>query len=70
MEWWTNFQTGENGISGDLLKLLQNYLSNRKQRVIKNGSFPIILVLNQVCLEALFLVLYYSLFTSMILKEI
>ena len=27
----------QNGISGKLLKLLQNYLSNRKQRVVLNG---------------------------------
>ena len=32
--------------------------------------FQIILILNQVYLKALFLVLYYFLFTSMILKEI
>ena len=28
---------GQNGISGNLLKLFQNYLSNRKQRVVLNG---------------------------------
>ena len=27
----------QNGISGKLLKLFQNYLSNRKQRVVLNG---------------------------------
>ena len=27
----------QNGISGNLLKLFQNYLSNRKQRVVLNG---------------------------------
>ena len=27
----------QNGISGNLLKLFQNYLSNRKQRVTQNG---------------------------------
>ena len=27
----------QNGISGDLLKLFRNYLSNRKQRVVLNG---------------------------------
>ena len=26
------FKLGQNGISGNLLKLFQNYLSNRKQR--------------------------------------
>ena len=29
----------QNGISGNLLKLFQNYLSNRKQRVVLNGTF-------------------------------
>ena len=29
----------QNGISGNLLKLFQNYLSNRKQRVVLNGSY-------------------------------
>ena len=29
----------QNGISGSLLKLFQNYLSNRKQRVVINGSY-------------------------------
>ena len=28
----------QNGVSGSLLKLLQNYLNNRKQRVVLNGS--------------------------------
>ena len=31
------FKMRQNGISGKLLKLFQNYLSNRKQRVILNG---------------------------------
>ena len=29
----------QNGISGSLLKLFENYLDNRKQRVVLNGSF-------------------------------
>ena len=29
----------KNGISDSLLKLFQNYLHNRKQRVVLNGSF-------------------------------
>ena len=29
----------QNGISGNLLKLFENYLSNRKQRVVQNGSY-------------------------------
>ena len=32
------FKLKQNGVSGTLLKLLQNYLINRKQRVIHNGS--------------------------------
>ena len=31
------FKMRQNGISGNLLKLFQNYLSNRKQRVVLNG---------------------------------
>ena len=33
------FKLEQNGISGNLLKLFQNYLSNRKQRVVLNGTF-------------------------------
>ena len=33
------FKLEQNGTSGDLLKLFQNYLSNRKQRVVQNGSY-------------------------------
>jgi len=33
------FKLEQNGISGTLLKLYQNYLSNRKQRVVINGSY-------------------------------
>ena len=33
------FKLEQNGISGGLLKLFGNYLSNRKQRVILNGSY-------------------------------
>ena len=32
------FKLKQNGVSGSLLKLLQNYLNNRKQRVVLNGS--------------------------------
>ena len=32
------FKLKQNGVSGELLKLLKNYLSNRKQRVVLNGS--------------------------------
>ena len=31
------FKMRQNGISGQLLKLFQNYLNNRKQRVVING---------------------------------
>ena len=33
------FKIRQNGVSGRLLKLFQNYLNNRKQRVVLNG-FP------------------------------
>ena len=33
------FKLKQNGISGSLLKLFENYLQNRKQRVVLNGSF-------------------------------
>ena len=33
------FKLEQNGISGNLLKLFQNYLSNRKQRVVLNGTY-------------------------------
>ena len=33
------FKMRKNGVSGRLLKLFQNYLNNRKQRVVLNG-FP------------------------------
>ena len=32
------FKLSQNGISGSVLKLLENYLYNRKQRVVLNGS--------------------------------
>ena len=33
------FKLEQNGISGSLLKLFQNYLNNRNQRVVLNGYF-------------------------------
>ena len=39
---WHNgllFKLNQNGISGGLLKLFENYLHNRKQRVVLNGSY-------------------------------
>ena len=39
---WHNgliFKLKQNGVSGNLLKFFQNYLNNRKQRVVLNGSF-------------------------------
>ena len=55
-------------VSGSLLKLFENYLSNRKQRVTLNGSFSEHSSI--LCLRARFLVHYYFLFTSTISKEI
>ena len=34
-----DFKLEQNGISGNILKLFQHYLNNRKQRVVVNGSF-------------------------------
>ena len=48
------FQLEQNGISA-----FQNYINNRKQHVILNRSFS----------RVVFLVLYYSLSTSMIFKK-
>ena len=33
------FKLKQNGISGSLLKLFENYVHNRKQRVVLNGFF-------------------------------
>ena len=33
------FKMKENGICGNLLKFFENYLCNRKQRVVLNGSY-------------------------------
>ena len=33
------FKLNQNGITGSLLKLFENYLHNREQRVMLNGSF-------------------------------
>ena len=33
------FKLKQNGINGSLLKLFENYLHNRKQRVVLNGSY-------------------------------
>ena len=33
------FKLNQNGITGSLLKLFENYLHNREQRVVLNGSF-------------------------------
>ena len=33
------FKLKQNGVSGSLLMFFQNYLNNRKQRVVLNGSY-------------------------------
>ena len=33
------FKLKQNGVSGGLLKLFENYLHNRKQRVVLNGTY-------------------------------
>ena len=64
------FKLAQNGISGSLLKLFQNYLNNRKQRIVLNGSFSEYSKIASGVPRALFLVLYYSVYTSIILKTI
>ena len=63
------FKMRLNGISGHLLKLFQNYLNNRKQRVALNGFPADYSTIESGVPNALFLVPYYSSFTSMILRE-
>ena len=64
------FKLKQNGISGRLLSLLENYLQNRKEWAVLNGSHSDYSKMIQEYLKVLFLVLYYILFISMILKEI
>ena len=53
------FKLEQNGISGNLLNLFQNYLSNRKQRVVQNGSYSDYSSIESgVPLKALFLALF------------
>ena len=44
-------------ISGNLLRLIQHYLSNRKQGVVLNGSYSDYSSIESWCLKALFLAL-------------
>ena len=70
---WHNgliFKLKQSGISGSLLKLFENYLHNRKQRVVLNGFQSDYSIIESGVPQGLFSVLYYLLFTSMILKEI
>ena len=65
------FKLEQNGISSNLLNLFQNYLNNRKQRMVQNGSYSDYSSIETgVCLKALLLAFYYFLFTSMNVKEI
>ena len=64
------FKLKQNGISGGLLKLFENYLHNRKQRVVLNGSLSDFLKLNLEYPKVLFSDHYYFLFISMTLKKI
>ena len=65
------FKLDQNGISGNLLRLLQNYLSNRKQRVVLNGSYSDYSTVKSGVPDGSVLgPLYYFLITSMIWKEI
>ena len=64
------FKMRQNGISGKLLKVLQNYLSNRKQRVVLNGFSSDYSVSNLASLKAQSLVPCYFSSTLMILSKI
>ena len=64
------FKLQQNGISGNLLKLFENYFHNRKQRVVLNGSFSDYSIIESGVPKAQFLVLYCFSSTLMILKEI
>ena len=59
----------QNGISGSLLKLFQNYLHNRKQRVVLNGSYSDFSIIESGGPHGSVLGPYYFSFISMILKE-
>ena len=64
------FKLKQNGISGRLLSLLENYLQNRKQRVVLNGSHSDYSKIDSGVPQGSVLGPYYFLFISMILKEI
>ena len=49
----------QNGVSGKLLKLFQNYLKNRKQRVVLNSCSADYFAIESGAPKALFLVLFY-----------
>ena len=64
------FELKQNGVSSSLLMFFQNYLNNRKQRVVLNGSYSSYSTVECGMLKGLFLVLYYFSFILTILKEI
>ena len=64
------FKLKQNGISGSLLKLFQNYKSNRKQCVVINGSISEYSGIESGVPQGSVLGPYYFLFTSMTLKGI
>ena len=64
------FKLNQNGISGGLLKLFENYLHNRKQRVVLNGSYSDYSSIESEVPQGSVLGPYYFLFTLTILKVI
>ena len=58
------FKLKQNGISGSLLKLFENYLLNRKQRVVLNGTYSDYSIMNLEYLKAQFLALLFLIYIN------
>ena len=39
---WSFFKLRQNGISADIINILQDFLHDRKQRVVLNGQFSVV----------------------------
>ena len=64
------FKLKQNCISGSILQLFENYLLNRNQRVVLNGSLSNYSGIESGVTQGSVLGHFYFLFTSMTLKEI
>ena len=64
------FKLKQNGISGNLLKLFENYLHNRKQRVVLNGYYSDYSIIESGVPKAQFLRLYCFSSTTLTLNII